>query len=60
MDQVKNTALHMACEDGNVEIAKMLVEAGADPDALNKWEKTPAQMADPAVASAVQGRMQVP
>ncbi len=60
VDQVKNTALHIACEDGNAEIARLLLEAGADPEPLNKWEKTPAQMADPAVARAVQGLMVAP
>ena len=59
-DANKNTALHMACEDGNLEIGRLLLEAGADRDALNKWEKTPDQMADPQVAKAVQGLMVAP
>ena len=30
------TALHIACEDGNVECAKLLMEAGADMNAMDK------------------------
>ena len=38
-DQVKNTPLHLASEDGQVEIVKVLLEAGADRGLQNKEEK---------------------
>ena len=44
-DQVKNTPLHLASEDGQVEIVKVLLEAGADRGLQNKWEKTPVEIA---------------
>lgn len=51
LDSEKNTALHnlmMACErnpahdrEGMLKAARLLVEAGADPTAPNKWNDTP-------------------
>ena len=37
----KNTPLHMACEKGHIEIVKLLVEAGSNVKAKNKFHKTP-------------------
>lgn len=53
-DQVKNTPLHLACEDdAHPEVVKLLVEAGADQQAKNKAEKTPLEMAKPEVLSDI-------
>ena len=46
-DNEKNTALHLACEDGNVEVVKLLLEAGANKEIKNKLDKTPIEMAKP-------------
>ena len=46
-DNYKNTPLHIACEEGNPEIVKMLLNAGADRSRLNKEEKTPVDLAKP-------------
>ncbi len=35
------TPLHIACEDGNLDIVKMLVEAGADLNIRNTVQETP-------------------
>lgn len=52
-DEVKNTPLHLACEDGHVEIIKILLEAGADPNLENKQKKKPIDLAKPNVARVV-------
>lgn len=39
------TALHYAAENGNIEIAQKLLEAGADIDARNKKGETPIMLA---------------
>ena len=41
VDNYKNTALHIACEEGNPEVVKMLLNAGANMSMQNKDEKTP-------------------
>ena len=46
-DNYKNTPLHIACEEGNPEIVKMLLNAGADRSRLNNEEKTPVDLAKP-------------
>ena len=46
-DNYKNTALHIACEEGDPEILKMLLEAGADRSRQNRDEKTPFELAKP-------------
>jgi 26S proteasome non-ATPase regulatory subunit 10 len=46
-DSYKNTPLHIACEDGNPEIVKMLLNAGANRSMQNKDEKTPVDLAKP-------------
>ena len=47
LDDYKNTPLHISCEDGNVEIVKLLLNAGADRSRQNKEEKTPFELAKP-------------
>lgn len=47
MDNYKNTALHIACEEGNPEVVKMLLNAGANISIQNKDEKTPVELAKP-------------
>ena len=54
-DEVKNTPLHLACEDGHLEIIKLLCEAGADRGLENKDEKKPIELAKPNIAQAVAG-----
>ncbi|GIY86790.1 hypothetical protein CDAR_558691 [Caerostris darwini] len=46
-DCVRNTPLHLACEEERMEAAKMLIEAGASIDTLNKEKKNPIEMARP-------------
>jgi len=40
-----NTPLHVAVQNGNVEIVKMLLNAGHDPNAVNAEGVTPFQIA---------------
>ncbi len=49
LDKWGNSPLHLACEDGNVEVARLLVEAKADTSMKNKEEKTPIELAKPEV-----------
>ena len=35
------TPLHMACQEGNIEIARILIQNNATVDALNKYTVTP-------------------
>ena len=36
-DQLRRTPLHLACANNHVEVALMLLEAGADIDVTNYW-----------------------
>ena len=47
VDSYKNTPLHIACEEGNPEVVKMLLNAGANRSMQNKDEKTPVELAKP-------------
>jgi hypothetical protein len=48
--QSRHTALHSAAWEGNLEMAKLLVEAGADINALDRqYEGTPAGWADTSI-----------
>lgn len=44
-DAVGKTALHLAAERGDLELVQLLVEAGADPNALDHKRKTPRALA---------------
>ena len=44
-DSSNNTPLHYAAGYGWLEIVKYLVEAGADPNAVNSWNNTPVSIA---------------
>lgn len=37
----RRTALHLACVEGHIEIVKILLDAGADIDAEDRWGITP-------------------
>ena len=52
-DSYGNTPLHLACEDGDVEVAKVLIAAGANQYIQNKDEKKPLELAKPQVARAI-------
>ena len=52
-DRINNTPLHVACEDGNVEVVRLLLEAGANPAMKNKEEKTPLEMSEKPVARVI-------
>lgn len=40
-DTEGNTSLHIACQDDVIEVARLLVEQGADVNRLNKDKKSP-------------------
>ena len=40
-DYDNRTALHLACSDGKVNAARVLLELGADPMKLDRWRGTP-------------------
>lgn len=44
-DRHRVTPLHIACRDGRVEIARLLVDYGADPTVKTTNKKTPLMMA---------------
>jgi len=46
-DNDGNTPLHTACENGNIDIAKALLTAGANQNVENKEKKKPFQVAKP-------------
>ena len=41
VDNYGSTPLHYACEGGLVEVVEMLIERGADVNALNQYEESP-------------------
>ena len=55
-DSFGNTPLHLACEDGEVEVAKILISAGANQYIQNKEEKKPLELAKPQIARAIMER----
>ena len=50
--------MHLACEEGQVEIVKLLIERGADRNAQNKEEKTPFEVAKPEVLRVIRHLIQ--
>lgn len=44
-DYDSRTALHLACVEGHLEIAKILLHSGANPTARDRWGSTPAEEA---------------
>jgi ankyrin repeat protein len=52
-DNYNYTPLHLAVREESVEIARMLIDAGADLDVQDKWERTPLHWA------AVYGRVEI-
>ena len=52
-DPSGNTALHMACANGHLDIVKLLLKHGANPNALNKSKNTPLHWA------ALNGRTEI-
>ncbi len=41
VDEVGNTALHLASAGGYLDVAEILIEAGIDVNARNQWQATP-------------------
>jgi len=54
VDNYGNTALHAACEEERLDVAKVLIKAGADVTLQNKEEKTPLEMCTPGFARSLQ------
>ena len=48
-NSVGDTPLHTACEEGSREVVKLLMQSRASVDARNKDDKTPLDLADPAL-----------
>jgi ankyrin repeat protein len=46
-------ALHYGCEEGYVEICKLLVESGGKLDVANRDGQTPMELAKPEVARVI-------
>ena len=55
-DNYGNTPLHAACEDGSVEVAKVLIAAGANQYIENREQKKPIELAKPQIARAIMER----
>ena len=52
-DKYGSTPLHAACENGSVNVAKLLISAGANLYIENREEKKPLEVAKPEVARAI-------
>jgi ankyrin repeat protein len=39
------TPLHFAAQSGHLDLVKLLLENGADPNAVTKWKNTPHDLA---------------
>jgi ankyrin repeat protein len=52
-DNYGNTPLHAACEEGSVDVAKILISAGANQYLENKKKQKPLEMAKPQIARAI-------
>jgi len=52
-----DTPLHLACEEGRLEVARLLVEAGASVTATNAVGKTPLDwVTDPTIKRTLSSR----
>jgi len=45
MDEFGNTLLHIACQNGNEEVARLLLTKGANPNSQNRQGNTPGHYA---------------
>ena len=52
-DEVLNTPLHLAMEEGNVEVIKKLLDAGADRYLENRDKQKPTDLAKPSVLKII-------
>jgi len=52
-DRYGNTALHYACEEERLEVARLLIKAGANTEVQNREEKTPIQLCGPGFAKSL-------
>ena len=43
---MRNTPLHLACQNGHFLIVRLLVDLGAERDTINKNGKTPLDLAE--------------
>merc|ERR1712232_73933 len=51
----RSTPLHVACFYGKLDVARLLLAFGANPQMRNSFDLTPVQEADPSVMSAFLG-----
>jgi len=56
-DRYGNTALHYACEEERLQVAKLLIKAGANTEIQNREEKTPAQLCGPGFVKSLSASM---
>jgi 26S proteasome non-ATPase regulatory subunit 10 len=52
-DRYGNTALHYACEEERLDVARLLIKAGANTEVQNREEKTPIQLCGPGFAKSL-------
>jgi hypothetical protein len=55
-DYDQRTALHLAAAEGRHRLVKLLLTAGADPEARDRWGRTPLDEAEP--GSTIQAELQ--
>jgi len=52
-DRYGNTALHYACEEERLDVARLLIKAGANLEIQNREEKTPKQLCGPGFSKSL-------
>ncbi len=57
VESLDETALHVAAEDDRVEIVRLLLAAGADPNAKRIFDETPIDVATRCGATKVQDEL---